>query len=45
MDGMKWPLIVFYGVIVALLVLMGVSMTIVAREHNQFSVEIGRAHV
>jgi hypothetical protein len=38
MDGMKWPLIVFYGVIVALLVLMGVSMTIVAREHNQFSV-------
>ena len=38
MDGMKWSLIVFYGVIAALLVLMGISMTIVTREHNQFSV-------
>lgn len=38
MDGMKWPLIIFYIVIAALLALMGIAMSIVIREHNQFSV-------
>ncbi len=38
MDGMKWPLIIFYIVIAALLILMGVSMSIAVREGNQFTV-------
>ncbi len=38
MDGMKWPLIIFYIVIAALLILMGVSMSIAVREGNQFNV-------
>lgn len=38
MDSMKWPLIIFYIVIAALIILMGVSMTIVSNEGNQFNV-------
>lgn len=38
LDGMKWPLIIFYTVIAALLILMGVSMSIAIREGNQFTV-------
>lgn len=38
MDGMKWPLIIFYIVIAALLVLMGVSMSLAVRQGTQFTV-------
>lgn len=38
LDGMKWPFIIFYIVIAALLILMGVSMSIAVREGNQFNV-------
>ena len=38
LDGMKWPLIIFYIVIAALLILVGVSTALATQQHTQFSV-------